>query len=241
MRYLSVSSDAKTIKGQKKGYLTGILYLAPSNTSGVADVCVNASEGCKASCLFTAGRASIFPMINQARIRKTRELFADRNAFVAVLEKEISAVQRKADRMRLTPCIRLNGTSDLPWLALKLADRFPEVQFYDYTKHPQAYKRTRANYHLTFSHSETNTADCLDNLKNKINVAVAFDTKRGQPLPKTWQGYRVIDGDVSDLRFTDRRGVVVGLRAKGLAKKDCTGFVVRSQSNSNLVQIGSAI
>jgi hypothetical protein len=233
MRYLSVSADAKTVKGQKQGYLTGILYLAPSNTSGVADVCVNASQGCKDSCLFTAGRAQIFPMINEARIRKTRELFADRTAFVAVLEREIQAVQRKADRMKLTPCIRINGTSDLPWLALKLADRFPEVQFYDYTKHPRAYERIRPNYHLTFSHSETNLPVCLDNLSHGVNVAVCFDTKRGQSLPKKWHGFKVIDGDLSDVRFRDRKGVVVGLRAKGRAKQDCTGFVVKSQ----LVQI----
>jgi len=238
MRYLSVSADAKTVKGQKQGYLTGILYLAPSNTSGVADVCVNASQGCKDSCLFTAGRAQIFPMINEARIRKTRELFADRTAFVAVLEREIQAVQRKADRMKLTPCIRINGTSDLPWLALKLADRFPEVQFYDYTKHPRAYERMRSNYHLTFSHSETNEADCIDCLSHGVNVAVAFDTKRGQPLPKKWHGFKVIDGDLSDVRFRDRKGVVVGLRAKGRAKQDCTGFVVRQ---SNLIQIGASI
>lgn len=228
MRLLSVSADAKTIKGKKYGYLTGILYLAPSDISGI-NVCAKATEGCKAGCLFTAGRAGMFPKINEARIRKTRELFADRQAFLGNLRKDIEALVRKAKRDRLTPCVRLNGTSDLPWLALALADEYRDVQFYDYTKLPKAYTRTRPNYHLTFSHSETNLADCLDSLRNGVNVAVVFDTKRNRPLPDSWHGFPVTDGDTSDLRFTDAKGVVIGLRAKGKAKKDCTGFVESSK------------
>jgi hypothetical protein len=225
MRLLSVNVDAKTIKGKKYGYLTGILYLAPSDISGI-NVCAMATEGCKAGCLFTAGRASMYPKINEARIRKTRELFADRQTFLSNLRLDIQALIRKATRENLTPCVRLNGTSDLPWLALTLAQEYPTVQFYDYTKLPKAYARIRPNYHLTFSHSETNLADCLDSLRNSINVAVVFDTKKGHVLPDSWHGFKVTDGDLSDLRFTDQSGVVVGLRAKGKARKDCSsGFV----------------
>jgi len=246
MRYLSVSADAKTVKGEKKGYLTGILYLAPASTSGVANVCAHATPGCMDSCLNTAGRAGIFPAILVARARKTRELFADRAGFQAGLAKDIEALRRRAARLGLTPCVRINGTSDLPWLALAMADRFPDVQFYDYTKHPAPWTRARANYHLTFSRSESNDQDCRDALRHGTNVAVVFPVKRGQALPDSWQGYPVIDGDVSDLRFLDdevkgtnlfprNRGVVVGLRAKGRAKRDCTGFVVKSE----LIQIGA--
>lgn len=221
---LSVATDAKTIKGPKKGYLTGILYLAPSDASGI-NVCANASAGCKAACLYTAGRANYLAMINESRIRKTRELFRDREAFIAQLSRDIDALKRKAHRMRLTPCVRINGTSDLPWLALRLSGMFPDIQFYDYTKHPEPWKRTRSNYHLTFSNSEINLAECADVLANGMNVAVVFPVKRGHVLPQYWNGYTVIDGDLTDLRFTDNRGVIVGLRAKGMAKKDSSGFV----------------
>lgn len=225
MKLLSVSSDAKTIKGQKIGYLTGILYLAPAKTSGY-NVCVKSTIGCETGCLFTAGRAGIFPMINQARTRKTLELFADRQAFVCQLRKDILSLRAQAGRKGLIPCVRINGTSDLPWLALTLAREFQFVQFYDYTKLPKPYTRTRLNYHLTFSHSESNLADCLDSLQHRVNVAVVFDVKRHRPLPKQWHGFKVIDGDLSDVRFADRQGVVIGLRAKGKAKRDCSGFVV---------------
>lgn len=225
MKLLSVSADAKTIKGEKKGYLTGILYLAPANTSGT-NVCAMATEGCKAGCLSKAGRAATFPAIEKARIRKTRELFANRAAFLAQLRKDILALVRKAERENMIPCVRLNGTSDLPWLALAMAREFPHVQFYDYTKLPQAYTRTLRNYHLTFSHSETNESECVTELAHGLNVAVVFDTRKGKALPAQWCGFDVVDGDESDLRFLDESGKVIGLRAKGPAKKDCSGFVI---------------
>lgn len=226
MSLLSVAADAKTVKGEKKGYLTGILYLAPSDMAGKGiNTCANASAGCRAACLFTAGRAAFTKSINVARIRKTHELFEDRQAFDTQMVKDIAALVRKAERENMVPCVRVNGTSDLPWLALNLAKKFPNVQFYDYTKHPNAHTRTLPNYHLTFSNSENNMTECFNALQNGINVAVVFPVKKGKPLPATWNGYAVIDGDESDLRFTDPQGVVVGLRAKGLAKKDASGFV----------------
>ena len=171
-------------------------------------------------------------MINNARIRKTHELFADRQAFVSQLRKEIISLRESANRQCLIPCVRINGTSDLPWLAQTLAREFTFIQFYDYTKLPKAYTRQRSNYHLTFSHSESNLDDCLDSLRHGVNVAVVFDTKRKHALPKQWHGFNVIDGDVSDLRFNDRKGVVIGLRAKGKARKDCTSGFVQSENLS---------
>ena len=233
-KYLSVSSDAKTIKGEKKGYLTGILYLAPSDSSG-HQVCASASRGCIASCLSSAGRAAIFPMIAEARKRKTRELFADKEGFIKRLARDIRALERQAKWQRLTPCVRVNGTSDLPWLAQRMAREFPHIRFYDYSKHPRPWLRELHNYHLTFSHSETNLAECLETLAHGSNVAVVFNVKKGQPLPAEWHGYPVHDGDVSDLRFLDKFGAI-GVRAKGKAKKDCSGFVQSPQ----LIQIRAA-
>ena len=226
MKLLSIESDAKTIKGDSLGYLTGILYLAPASESGVMNTCAYASEGCKSGCLFTAGRAAIFPAIIAARIEKTRFLARDREAFLEQLRKDIKALVRQAARRGMRPAVRLNGTSDLAWLPLRLSAEFPEVQFYDYTKLPMPWLRTRANYHLTFSRSEANLPAVFDALAHGINVSVVFDTRKGQPLPEMWNGYRVIDGDMHDLRFLDGyQGAIIGLRAKGQAKKDLSGFV----------------
>jgi hypothetical protein len=192
-----------------------------------------ATDGCKAGCLNMAGRAAIFPAIMHARIRKTKELFADRASFVSQLRKDITALVRKANRENMIPCVRVNGTSDLPWLASELSQQFPNVQFYDYTKLPYAWERLTSNYHLTFSHSENNEQECVQALNHGVNVAVVFAVKKGQPLPTSWNGFEVVDGDESDLRFLDKAGKVIGLRAKGPAKQDCSGFVVNP-----LVQIG---
>ena len=240
---LNHSTDAKTIKGEKFGYLTGILYLAPAHESGVMNTCPMASDGCKAGCLFTAGRAAIFPAVIEARIRKTQELFQDRVKFTAQLTKDIEALIRKAARESLIPAVRINGTSDLPQLALELARAFPTVQFYDYTKIPRPWTRVLPNYHLTFSLHESNLPAAMDALSHGINVAVVFDVRKGKQLPLLWNGYRVIDGDVSDLRFLDSKSlaqaglgsapVIVGLRAKGEAKKDTLGFVQISGMERN--------
>jgi hypothetical protein len=115
----------------------------------------------------------------------------------------------------------------LPKLVAPLAEEFKDVQFYDYTKLPKPYKRTRSNYDITFSRSETNEKDCLDALANGINVAVVFSTKKNEKLPDSYLGYEVISGDEHDLRFLDKKGVIVGLTAKGKAKRDTSGFVVK--------------
>lgn len=238
MKLLSVGVDSKTIKGEKIGFLTGILYLAPSTMAGCGiNTCASASEGCKRGCLFTAGRAGIFKSINRARIRKTRMLFSDRKAFLEILANDIRALVRMAARRGLTPCVRVNGTSDLPWLARTMARMFPTVQLYDYTKHLRPWERVLPNYYLTFSLSECNENEALEALIHGINVSIPFNVKRGQALPSHWRGYEVIDGDVSDVRHLDPRGVVVGLRAKGRARKDTSGFV----RNAQLVQIQNQI
>jgi hypothetical protein len=240
---LSVNADAKTTKGQGMGYLTGILYLAPhqsarirSRSGEIVNVCPFATK-CKAPCLVSAGRGAM-SNVQRGRVRKTRLLFKDRAGFVSSLGKDIGALVRKAERQGMTPTARLNGTSDLGWESYGIMGQYPDVQFYDYTKSPARMRRYLAgkmppNYHLTFSWSGTNASDCADILQRGGNVAVPFSTPKGRPLPELWsipgvgfKRYRVIDGDKTDLRFLDPRGVIVGLRAKGKAKHDASGFTV---------------
>lgn len=234
--YLTLGNP-KTVKGESLGYLTAILHLAPANVAGLGTVCASATPGCMATCLNTAGRGGMWSKatggltasargIQAARVRRTLAYFADASAFHDALDREIRSAERRARAHGLQLAVRLNGTSDLPGLALAMATRMPDVRFYDYTKHPQPWKRIRANYALTFSRSESNLSACWDALDHGVNVAVVFSTTKGQALPASWHGYPVLDGDVSDLRFLDAPGHVVGLRAKGRARKDATGFVV---------------
>ena len=233
MNPLLTYENAKTTKGETLGILTAILYLAPSNLSGT-DICPKASDGCRAACLFTAGRGA-FQNVHDARMRKTLQFLDDKTAFIVLLDYEIMKAKKKASKLGLKLAVRLNGTSDILWERLKLSavsgsliESHSDVQFYDYTKISSRFNRAIApNYSLTFSKSETNKNEALKLLKLGHNAAVVFSTKRGEALPNEWHGFKVIDGDDHDVRFLDPRGVVVGLRAKGKGRKDMSGFVER--------------
>jgi len=215
----------KTSKGESFGWKTYGLHLSPFNISG-NNVCPNASTGCAAACLNTAGRG-ITRNVQEARIRKTQFFFDDREGFLRQLFKEIKSSIKSATRKQLNSCFRLNLTSDIAWERY-IIPAFKDHQFYDYTKSKTRMRRflrgkLPENYHLTFSRSEdTKDAEVKEFCNAGGNVAVVF---RGH-LPSEWKGIKVIDGDVSDLRFQDEQGVIVGLVAKGLGKKDETGFVV---------------
>lgn len=228
-------SNPKTAKSDALDeYLTAILHLAPARLSGF-NVCKWASLGCTLACLNTAGKFGPMPRTQAARVRKTRLLFENPAEFWADLKRDLDAHCRKAARLDKRPAARLNGTADLPWERMRdpetgktVFELYPQVYFYDYTKYPYAERPDESlpeNYSLTFSLSESNLSQALECLRHGRNVAVVFDTPRGKPLPETWHGRTVIDGDNHDLRFTDGRGVVVGLRAKGRARKDESGFV----------------
>ncbi len=230
---LCTSNDAKTVKGEAKGFLTSVLYLAPFKLSGI-NVCSHAKwSTCAETCLNTAGRG-IFTQIQQSRILKTQWFHRDQAAFIDTLVRDIEATIRKADRLGLTPCIRPNGTSDLPWENIKhkgkaIMDIFSNVQFYDYTKVPLRMKRflngeMPSNYHLTFSRSGDNDRVVKEVISRGGNVSVVF---LHEP-PAEWDGVRVIRGDDHDLRFIDPRGVIVGLKAKGKARKIATSFVINN-------------
>ena len=225
MKLLS-TANPKIQKGAKLGYLSFILHLAPATLSG-KETCPKRTKGCTAACLNTAGRGGMFKkgentnMIQQARIRKTKMFFEQRDAFMAQLEKDINLGIKQAKKLGLTPVFRLNGTSDLSWEKYGIIEKFPGVQFYDYTKVLGRKVSHLPNYHLTFSAADGNEADVQKALSAGMNVAMVFNK-----LPDTYMGLPVHDADEHDLRFLDPKGIA-GLKAKGRAKKDTTGFVRR--------------
>ena len=230
------TANQKIAKGLKYDHATYILHLAPSDLSGVMNTCPMATPGCKIACLMWAGRGGIFKAgattntIQDARIRKTKLYALDRPAFFTQLIADINLAQKQAARKGLKLSIRLNGTSDIVWekqripagafIGQTIFDVFPDVQFYDYTKIPK--RVTPENYHLTFSNADGNEGNVQKAIASRQNVAVVF---RGA-LPPFYLGLPVISGDDSDLRFLDPAGHIIGLTAKGRAKKDTSGFVV---------------
>lgn len=229
---LLTSGNAKIVKGEKLGYITKGLHFAPANLSGF-EVCKWRSKGCTMACLNTSGRGQM-DSIQNARIAKTKLFFEKQFDFLAKLTKEIASTIKSAVKKEMQAVFRLNLTSDIAWESVffdeekpqNIFDKYPETQFYDYTK---SFGRMAqflngelpSNYHLTFSRSEHNQKLVEMVLEMGGNVAVVF---RNQ-LPATWNGFEVVNGDESDLRFLDKQGVVVGLIEKGMAKKDKTGFV----------------
>ena len=225
MRYLTLS-NSKILKGFQKGFITYGLHFAPSTLSG-RNVCPNASAGCAAACLNTAGRG-MMKMVQEARINKTNKFYENKFEFVLQLVKDIQAGIRFAARKQMSVCFRLNLTSDIRWEKYGIMQEFPKHQFYDYTKSKERIMAFLShemphNYHLTFSRDETTDTEFIKEvIKKGGNVAVVFDE-----IPKTWEGMEVISGDYHDLRFTDPHGKIVGLEAKGKAKQDNSGFVVK--------------
>ena len=222
------TSNVKTSKSDKSdaGYLTMIMYLAPYNLSGT-NLCPKSSNGCRHSCLFTAGFAGMYVRINERRIAKTKYYLQNRSDFKTQLLKELSNFEKLCKRKNKKPCVRLNGTSDIVWEKVmpEIFTKFPTIQFYDYTKIARRFdKPLPSNYYLVFSRHETNENDCKEVLKKGHNITVVFSHKK--PFPKKFWGYNVVSGDDTDLRFLDKKGVVVALKAKGKARKDKSGFVI---------------
>lgn len=231
-RFFSLDSP-KAIKARKFGYINAINYMAPHRLASVGDLCPWSSDACRALCLGEhSGNAALYPTVLQSRIRKAQYFMRDRQAFIAECSRHIWRAASAARKARKKLCVRLNGATDIPWegVAPQLFAQFPRIQFVDYTKSVKralahAKGELPANYHLTFSRSESNETDCDRVLAAGGNVAVVF----AGDFPTTWHGFQVIDGDLSDLRHLDPRGVVVGLSPKGMkAKKDSSGFVVRA-------------
>lgn len=218
-------TNAKTKKNIRK---TVILYLAPHRqNSMMINLCPKASAGCTAGCLFTAGRG-VFKNVADARIRKTEQFLSNREGFLRQVADEINAKAKKQEAFKPL-AVRLNGTSDVKLVEM-MTDKFeihPNVVFYDYTKIPsKAGHRTLKSGHeymVTLSRSESNEADVMRHLADGGVVAVVFSGE----LPSEWKGYPVYDGDErDDLMLDIQGGGVLGLKAKGKARHDKSGFVV---------------
>jgi len=214
-----------------------ILHFAPASLSGW-NVCNFSSAGCRFSCLNLAGRGGIgAPEINSiqlARIARTTSFFKERDKFYYDLYKDLELLEKQADKLGLPAAARLNGTSDIPWERVKpeLFFEFSQIQFYDYTKYSNRLDLPD-NYHLTFSLSETNKAQALAVLDRGQNIAAVFNVKKDAPLPAECWGYPVHDADLDDERFLDPFGIA-GLRAKGPAKKDYSGFVLNPNGSQRI-------
>ena len=227
-------SVTKLAHGDLVTYRPSILYLMPADSAGMGrNLCINASPQCAALCLVTSGRMGM-SNATRARMNRTRYMLQDPQRFRDRLDLEVSREIGNALKARKVPCFRLDGTSDIG-LGINFARRYPMARWYDYTKDFGRMRlylagRMPRNYHLTFSRSELNHEQALLILQAGGNVAVPFDTPRGRALPTTWEGFAVIDGDVTDFRFGDPQGVVVGLRAKGKARKATAGgFIQKAQ------------
>ena len=222
------TANPKIQKGTKLGYLSFILHLAPSDLSG-KNTCPKATKGCIAACLNTAGRGGMFKrgettnVIQKARIRKTQYFFNNRADFMKDLYADICKGIRLANKLGLEPVFRLNGTSDISWEkytmteGMNVFDVFAGIQFYDYTKVLGRKVKHIENYHLTFSKADGNDSDVAEALMQGMSVVAVYD-KIPEGVPSA---------DETDLRFLDPKGIMLGLKAKGKAKKDYTGFVIR--------------
>lgn len=219
-----LGSSVKTETTREAGYLTAVVYLSPAGeafeggTREGCTLCPGASEGCWNTCLgHSSGRMT---MTEKARLWKTALYLGARNLFVALAVEEVKAFGRKAQRKHFVPVVRFDGSSDTG-VGRIIARQVPWVQFYDYTKVLRRLSLDRpANYHLTFSFNGENAVQCSQALKRGHNVAVVFDTKKGEALPRSLWGCVVIDGDRTDARWTDPKHVVVGLRFKTAHKRE---------------------
>lgn len=222
----SVASSSKIAKGLKYNEMTYILYLAPASQSGY-NVCPMSTEECRTACLTESGHNRIDVKknaINKARIKKTKLFFEERNFFMTWLILEITKAKIDADTKGYKFSVRINGTSDISLESFKLNGKnileyFPIIPFYDYTKVAKRFEMLNKypNYDLTYSFSGHNMIQCVDLLsKGNGRVAMVFE---GKQLPKSFMGYKVIDGDAYDMRYIDEQGVIVGLKFKKVRNK----------------------
>lgn len=216
---------------------TYAVYLAPANVSGY-NVCSHSTPECRLGCLNTSGRAGIeifsgLDKIKKARIAKTKLFFENQTFYMDWLIAEIRAKQAKAKREGFYFSVRLNATSDIDWQNVKhygmtIFEIFPEISFYDYTKNASKFDNIAPNYHLTLSYTGRNWDKCLDVLSKGHNVAMVFNVKKETEIPAMYKGYEVVNGDLSDYRVADAKGIIVGLKWKRIANKENEAKVLNS-------------
>jgi hypothetical protein len=259
------TDSAKAAKASGYGYLNAIQYMAPHSSAGVGNLCSHASPQCIALCLGThSGQAAMVSDLangtnatRESRKKKARLFMSNRAAYMNEMARAIVKIIHKAKRDGLTPCIRLNGSTDISWERIRfnldaktiaklepltgklrrvenvtLLELFHWVQFVDYTKNPNRLGKAPANLDLTLSYSGNNSDACVNALLAGHNVAIVFHGV----LPESFAGFPVINGDLHDLRHLDAKGgFIVGLTPKGAtAKRDKSGFCVNWQAASGL-------
>jgi len=233
-----VATSAKIMHSQEFSHqYTYAIYLAPASTSGY-NLCSHSTPECRMGCLNTSGRAGIeifsgIDNIKNARLKKAKLFVENKDFFMAWMIAEIKSKQAKAKRDGFFFSVRLNATSDIDWAkvyykGLTIFEIFPEVSFYDYTKNANKFKNLPANYHLTLSYTGRNWSKCLDVLAKGYNVAMVFNVKHKSDLPKNYKGFTVINGDLTDYRIDDAKGIIVGLKWKRIADRQAEKLVLNS-------------
>lgn len=225
------NTNSKTAKNSLK---TFILYLSPYNlNSKGVNICPKASKGCAAACLYSAGRGA-FSNVQKARQNKTEYYLRDKKGFMLNLSNQIMKEYSKAKKGNYKIAFRLNGTSDIDFVYLlqkysnlDISTLKDYAVFYDYTKILGKAKKylKHPNYTVTFSRAEDNHKETEEAIKLGVNVAAVFSGD----LPQRYKGAKVLDGDASDLVMLYNKGIVLGLKAKGKAKKDNSGFVINTE------------
>jgi hypothetical protein len=224
------ASSAKLVHSVKvSDVITTGLYLAPAYQYGKLNSCSHRTKECEQACLVGSGRARMelvtgSRMIRDCREVKTRLFYENTNYFMQWLIAEIIRDKAKVEKQGHFYAVRLNCTSDIDWANVlvngqNIFEIFPDVQFYDYSKNPSKFIDIAKNYHLTFSYTGKNASKANELLNKGFNVAVVFNTKANKPLPETFAGIKVVDGDLTDYRVTDGSGVIVGLRFKMLLRE----------------------
>ena len=234
----SINASPKLKKnGTKSMQHTYGLYLAPHKISGY-NTCPNSTPECRKGCLYASGHTAMEIIsggncIQNARINKTRLLFENQEFFMQWLVADIRNKQKTALKKGFGFSVRLNCTSDIDWAnvrlnGLNIFEIYPDVQFYDYTKSAKKFINKPANYHLTMSYTGRNWKTCKILLDEGHNVAMVFNVHDEADIPAMYEGYKVINGDETDYRVKDGKGVIVGLKWKRIADKEAEQYVLNS-------------
>ena len=234
----SVNTNAKLKKnGKVSQQHTYGLYLAPASLSGY-NVCSHSTPECRMGCLHASGHTAMEILsggnrIQNARIKKTQLLIEHPDFFMKWLVSEIETKRITAIKKGFGFSVRLNCTSDIDWVNIKLYGQnifeiFPNVQFYDYTKNPNKFVNKPKNYHLTFSYTGRNWSACKTVLERGFNIAMVFNVKNEKLIPAMYNGFNVVNGDLTDYRVNDAKGVIIGLKWKRIANKENEAKVLNS-------------
>jgi hypothetical protein len=232
-----INTSSKLIRNLIVSHYTYSLNLSPANTSGF-NVCSHSTAECRLGCLATSGRSGIEifsgkTIIKDCRIKKTKLFFENKSYFMNWLIADLKFWQAKAKKDGFFISARLNTLSDINWQTILFEGKnifqlFPEIQFYDYTKNHLKFIDKPSNYHLTFSYTGKNTEMCKKLLSQGHNIAVVFKVKHESELPTQFLGYQVINGDLTDARFMDAKGCVVGLKWKRIGDRKAEAKILNS-------------